>query len=359
MDPLMVLIDNSSNCTHGIMFIHKYFGECIEDTRHFVAFAIGLSSIGFWLFAQTPQLIANVRMGNADSLSAVFLLQWLMGDALNLIGAILTNQLATQVITAYYFVGIDMVMMLQFIYYQLKRKYKKGNAHLVGRTNTDAPLKKATGLACVGLCLVAGPVSLTLRTDPFSGGVLSAPSHSPGRALMAVNDFALWNNRAEMIGYLLGVTSAVCYLSSRMPQIYKNFKRKSTGGLAFTMFLLAVCGNITYSLSIFLTSTDTLFLLKRMPWIVGSVGTLVFDFIIFSQFYMYRHSTPHPDHHHAPAPTSLSLAVNSEASEIQPLLPGPVPGVYVRPLPADYSPDEHQPISPLIFPAAQRPDYYM
>ena len=48
------------------------------------------------------------------------------------------------------------------------------------------------------------------------------------------------------------------------------------------MFVLAVLGNVTYGLGIFLYSVEPVFLLKKLPWIVGSVGTLFFDFTVSS-----------------------------------------------------------------------------
>lgn len=45
------------------------------------------------------QLITNCRSGKADeALSVWFVLQWMMGDVTNLLGALLTEQLFTQVV---------------------------------------------------------------------------------------------------------------------------------------------------------------------------------------------------------------------------------------------------------------------
>ena len=50
------------------------------------------------LAANCRQLVTNCRTGKADeALSFWFLMQWLLGDVTNLIGAVLTRQLATQV----------------------------------------------------------------------------------------------------------------------------------------------------------------------------------------------------------------------------------------------------------------------
>lgn len=66
------------------------------------------------------QLIENLRRGDASSLSPLFLLQWLLGDVSNLVGALLTGQLATQIITAMYFVTMDVALWAQWIFYRIR-----------------------------------------------------------------------------------------------------------------------------------------------------------------------------------------------------------------------------------------------
>ncbi|KAG0363105.1 hypothetical protein BGX24_004984 [Mortierella sp. AD032] len=94
------------------------------------------------------------------------------------------------------------------------------------------------------------------------------------------------------IPLILGWGSAILYLGSRIPQIYKNWRLKSCEGLSVMMFIFSVFGNVFYVASIFLNSLEIDYLLKNMPWWLGSGGTLVFDFTIFFQFYIYRHNNP-------------------------------------------------------------------
>ncbi|KAG0356559.1 hypothetical protein BGZ54_000694, partial [Gamsiella multidivaricata] len=91
---------------------------------------------------------------------------------------------------------------------------------------------------------------------------------------------------------LLGWGSAVLYLGSRIPQIYKNWRLKSCEGLSVMMFVFSVFGNIFYVASIFFNSLEIDYLIRNMPWWLGSGGTLIFDFTIFFQFYIYRYNTP-------------------------------------------------------------------
>lgn len=79
---------------------------------------------------------------------------------------------------------------------------------------------------------------------------------------------------------LLGWGSAILYLGSRGPQIYKNWRLKSCEGLSVMMFVFSVFGNVFYVASIFLFSLDLDYLIKNLPWWLGSGGTLVFDFTV-------------------------------------------------------------------------------
>jgi hypothetical protein len=68
--------------------------------------------------AQLPQLVTNYRRQSADALSPFFLAEWLLGDTANLLGALLRgDQPQTVVLTAQYFICMDCVLVLQYLYY--------------------------------------------------------------------------------------------------------------------------------------------------------------------------------------------------------------------------------------------------
>jgi solute carrier family 66 (lysosomal lysine-arginine transporter), member 1 len=58
-------------------------------------------------------------------------------------------------------------------------------------------------------------------------------------------------------------------------------------GLALLFFLLSLTGNLTYGLSVFSYSQDAEYIVKAIPWLLGSLGTMVEDAIIFYQFRIY------------------------------------------------------------------------
>ncbi|KAI6653822.1 hypothetical protein LOD99_3325 [Oopsacas minuta] len=269
----------SNSCVNGTYWIYTYFGECVLTSLQYAAFIIGLFSILFWIFAQLPQLIQNCRTGKADvALSALFLLQWLGGDLTNLIGAFLTGQLPTQIATAIYFVIMDAILLTQYTYYFVKNKKNSSKGY--------RRLRPATPLYIVILC---GGTFL------FANNFLSINFHTPkavnilpGRTLLSTDGYVVDTGSWEdIVGYVIGCISALLYLGSRIPQIVKNFRRKSTDGLSLPMFIMAVMGNLTYGLGILLYSVETIFLLRKLPWLVGSIGTLCFDFTIFIQFIIF------------------------------------------------------------------------
>jgi len=85
---------------------------------------------------------------------------------------------------------------------------------------------------------------------------------------------------------LLGWFSAILYLSSRIPQIFKN-RHTKCAGLSLALFIFAVGGNVTYVFSILLKDMSWPYLIENMSWIMGSVGTVFLDFIVLYQFIRY------------------------------------------------------------------------
>lgn len=75
--------------------------------------------------------------------------------------------------------------------------------------------------------------------------------------------------------------------SARIPQIIKNYREKSCEGLALLFFLLSLTGNFTYGASVMVYSQERDYFIRALPWLLGSLGTMVEDCIIFVQFRIY------------------------------------------------------------------------
>ena len=91
------------------------------------------------------------------------------------------------------------------------------------------------------------------------------------------------NLPAQILGYL----SAILYLGSRIPQIVLNYRRKSCEGVSFLFFLFACLGNTSFIISVLSVSLDPEYLILNASWLIGSAGTLLMDFTVFVQFFLY------------------------------------------------------------------------
>jgi hypothetical protein len=153
--------------------------------------------------------------------------------------------------------------------------------------------------------------------------------------------------RFSVLGQVFGYLSAALYLGSRLPQIWLNWRRKSTEGVSLLFFLFACLGNLTYVLSIAAFEPPCVryshaggsvgsgsigsggsgggshnylylhlrhhhqhnhqyrpcrpgealasyghYMLVNASWLLGSFGTVLLDLIIFAQFFMYNAAVP-------------------------------------------------------------------
>ena len=92
---------------------------------------------------------------------------------------------------------------------------------------------------------------------------------------------------AKTTGIVLGYVSSVLYLNSRLPQIIKNFRRKSVAGLSWLMFFCAFMGNLTTVTAIFMRATSKADYESEAPFLPGNAGTLLFDLTIVIQYALY------------------------------------------------------------------------
>lgn len=150
---------------------------------------------------------------------------------------------------------------------------------------------------------------LLVVTAGVAGFFLSPASHNSGTETYEEQEqslkFSLW-------GQIFGYVCAALYLGSRIPQLLLNYRRKSVEGLNALFFLFACIGNLTYVLSILAFDPIcadrhghcrpgearriyTTYFLLNLSWLLGSFGTLLLDFGVFTQFWMYRHAVAEQD----------------------------------------------------------------
>lgn len=287
------------------------------SARDMCGFALGLCSICSWLVSQLPQLIVNYKRKSAEALSPFFLAEWLLGDTTNLLGALLKgDQPQTVVFTAEYFICMDCILLIQYIYYTSmekrreriytipRRRHRLHRRHHHGGENetregaglsADAMVRdgesgsqetRERGEKVVtttnGILPTVGAVGMgtVLVSYKRHDGVTRVGSHQRHLTMTYVGSN---DGYVQVIGSAIGYTSSVLYLVSRASQIYKNYKRKSAEGLSASMFFFAVAANLFYGASVILRSRSGAEFVSSLPWLIGSLGTVVLDFIILLQ----------------------------------------------------------------------------
>ncbi|OZJ05371.1 hypothetical protein BZG36_01993 [Bifiguratus adelaidae] len=279
--------------------------EALAD-RAFWPAATGYISIACWIVVFSPQLWENYKRKSGEGLSIPFLIIWLSGDIFNLVGVVLQDLLFTMLFLAIYYTFADVGLLFQVLYY---RRYgvdadydpippdeddhhPKATTSLLADASSvhpsdtsqpstsskkpptlERPVKTARSAAVYGAYVLAIIITALILLYGFVN-ILKGDTQPPQPASVLASSHEL-----KLVPQVAGYLSAACYLGSRVPQIYKNWHEKSTEGLSFAMFGFSVLGNVTYCLSIFLDSMEPSYILMNLPWIAGSGGTLVFDFI--------------------------------------------------------------------------------
>ena len=312
-----------------------------------------------------PQIYKNYQLQSTSGLSIFFLVIWCLGDASNLLGALFTRQAGWQVVVASYYVCVDIALVVQFFWYThyKNRRYegyaevthsdhdarggisqgishpasataqhppapvdmtqKKSEAHDMG-VQTGSTLGSTAGRAVS----YSNEKNTARRPARMSSSATSPPFALPRTMLIASLLCAVLANASpteptpsphppiysapretilEVVGRIFSWLSTLLYLGSRPPQLYKNYRRKSTEGLSPLLFMAAFCGNFFYSSSL-LTNPNAWsdfppyggggwadghgndrweWTGRAIPFFLGAFGVLGLDGFMGVQFLMY------------------------------------------------------------------------
>ncbi|XP_070827355.1 lysosomal amino acid transporter 1 homolog [Chaetodon trifascialis] len=259
-------------CVNGTPWILYLLEECVDNVWEYCSVVIGLISMLCFLLSTLPQLYEAYRNGKVEeAMSFGFLFFLLSGDLTSFAGCYLTSQLPIQVVTVVFYIFTDLILISQFLYYKIKNS-----------SSRKSPVLK-------WLCFMwCGAVSLVLLALPKliidNSTTLDTQSSDASKSV-------------EIAGYVCGYLASILYLCSRFPQLYKNFQRQSTQGTSYLLFALAMMGNGTYGLSVILVlpslkGSKQTFIIKHLAWLIGSLGVLILDLLVTSQFIMYRNNYP-------------------------------------------------------------------
>ncbi|KAI0052709.1 PQ-loop-domain-containing protein [Auriscalpium vulgare] len=252
---------------------------------------LGWISIATWVVVYSPQIYENWRLKSGEGLSVPFVVIWLLGDLCNLVGASMAGLLPTVIILALYYTLCDTILLVQIYYYRWASRTDGDvpNATFHQDADEEAPLlassdarhpgdekhssmkRQCLEYSAMVVCVVAAGVAAWAISEKV-GHVEEQPKEG---------EVVEW--RSQLMGYI----SAVLYLGSRVPQILKNLDTKCEG-LSPAMFVFSIMGNVTYGLSICVSSMEWEHLVVNASWLAGSLLTVFLDVLVLGQFVYYR-----------------------------------------------------------------------
>lgn len=338
-----------------------FFGTCIPSHLSLISSVLGLCSISSWLFSQIPQVIKNYQKRSVEGLSALFLLNWFLGDICNFLGSVILNQMFFQKAIGAYYVTVDFALMLQFLWYgvfamagkktsgysalevvvtdsddfgdqerkgvpvvihgvslsppespssslmgsyasssasEMKRKEKR--AYSYGSSSSSFGMGKTAQMMLMFATVVA---IVSARPEgnyvsPFISGGAAVASES-----VHVSRSEDWVS-IDTLGKVLSWVSTSLYCTSRLPQLYKNYTRRTTAGLSIMLFVAAFFGNLFYSLSLLTNplgwadyepyggggiagpegSKRSQWWANTLPFFLGASGVLCQDAMVYVQY---------------------------------------------------------------------------
>ncbi|KAK2852136.1 hypothetical protein FQN49_005335 [Arthroderma sp. PD_2] len=347
------LPDHCEPVSPFLELISSLFRTCLPTPLALISSTLGMLSIVSWLFAQLPQIYKNYRIKSTAGLSVFFIVEWLLADTANFIGAILTNQAGWQITIAAYYMTVDIIMTYQHYWYTHIKEWKSNRFRYAKSNDDDSDAetwsnfppsdcdscqqlpaaKYAYSIRPTDESKTLGKQSSDEKSQPTNSkryvqsGASGSSLTSPKAILFVSMLCAVLANAAsiptdpsranpikvpepstkEFVGRIFSWISTILYLGSRLPQLYKNYTRKSTAGLSPLLFIAAFCGNTFYSTSMLTNpngwsdfpayggggwagpdGNDRMnWILLAIPFWLGATGVLLLDVCMGIQFMKY------------------------------------------------------------------------
>jgi len=254
---------------------------------------MGSISLVSWIFLLIPQVTENYRNGSAEGVSVAFITIWILGDIANLIGALWGRLLSTVIALAIYFCVSDVILLSQTIYYN----------HV-----TDALAARRERAPCSTPADLHSPTQpLLARPRRKSSGAKSRHRRSSSRRPASLSAILRRETSASMtILRNILVISSICFAgtlgwfvawrSGAWSTTEKNDdNREMPGGAEMLGYLgaLLYLGDSIFltALQILCHSSDRTYIKDNLPWLIGSLGTMSQDVIIFIQFHIYSRNS--------------------------------------------------------------------
>ena len=243
---------------------------------------LGSLAVVFYSLVLMPQIVKGLRNHSMEGMSFVTVFLWSIADLINLISALLLDQIYSVKATATLFVSIDVTTIILYLYYE---KWKRPNERLYQI--------KISIYRLFGILVIPNAVS-----------AISQHNFRVNMNIIDGNNDLFVNQ--EMLGSALAWGCALLYFGSRLPQIMLFYTRHRTldyqpiyedegeivvdeenGQIAFNywVWIFMICANCLYTSSLLITESQKSwnpedFISRTLPYILGSGGTIPMDLLI-------------------------------------------------------------------------------
>jgi hypothetical protein len=197
---------------------------------------------------------------------------WITGDIFAIIATLYKDVSVALLIIGIYRFIIDIVLTVQVLYYRIKNN---GDASANGYILDDFPLTETD-------------FRNTTRRKIFRSEIVSLVGCVTFTFLLYIFFVKYASN---ILGDVFAWSATVIFITSRIPQILLNHKRKSVVGLSFNTFKMIIFSNILYISGLLLPMYypgRLNYFVNNLQWIIGSSIGLGFDFVIIYQFLKWR-----------------------------------------------------------------------
>lgn len=271
--------------------------SCKESVWPIISSINGSVSLFCSFISLFPQIIETFRDKTVEGLSPYFLLAWVFGDITTLSGAILTRQLKFQVVMAAYFLVNDLFVCGQYYYYGILYQNRLATTGHESKPRIASESSEAGRGSVSGRSTKSSAAASALAIASTLGTADALPIRSMMMEMVYTREVSVMGSpdgrsTAMTVGGALSWAGAAFYISARIPQLWKNYQRRSTDGISPFLFLTTLLCNVTYNLNVltsceFIDSPDRrAFLLNAMPFLLGAILTIFLDMIYFYQHYV-------------------------------------------------------------------------
>ncbi|KAI5451508.1 putative vacuolar membrane transporter [Naganishia albida] len=248
----------------------------------------GWISIACWIIVYTPQIWENYQLKSGEGLSVAFVILWLIGDLTNLAGGAMAHLLPTMIILAVYYSLCDVILLFQIYYYRAQHRKATEDPEREplhrARTHSHSSSTHPKPPAPLLPAWIHYPLLLLFVSSVgVAAWYIQARTNHPNGGVPDGVGKTAWEWKSQVLGY----SSMLLYIGSRVPQIAHNAKTRCEG-LSLSLFFFSISGNLTYVASILLKSVERSYVIANISWLIGSGGTVFLDLIVLGQFMYYN-----------------------------------------------------------------------